>query len=160
MSRLSPKSLLSLTALSALLILAGCGSSGKSSSGSASGGYGGGSTSTATTAKSTAAATRGSAAAGGGSTVKLSAAASGLKFDTTSLSAKAGKVTVSMTNPSGSQIPHGIAVEGNGVDKDGKVVQGGGVSTVSLTLKPGRYTFYCPVPGHRAAGMVGTLTVQ
>jgi uncharacterized cupredoxin-like copper-binding protein len=63
-----------------------------------------------------------------------------------------------MANPS--QIPHGVAVEGHGVDKDGQIVQHGGNSTVSVTLKPGKYTFYCPVPGHRQAGMVGTLTVQ
>ena len=44
--------------------------------------------------------------------------------------------------------------------KDGKTVSPGGTSTDTLTLKPGKYTFYCPVPGHRAAGMVGTLTVQ
>jgi uncharacterized cupredoxin-like copper-binding protein len=31
---------------------------------------------------------------------------------------------------------------------------------VSLTLKPGTYTFYCPVAGHRAAGMEGTLEVS
>jgi uncharacterized cupredoxin-like copper-binding protein len=83
-----------------------------------------------------------------------------LAFNTKTLSAKAGKVTLVMSDPQGSGIPHGISVEGNGVDKDGKVVQAGGTSTVSATLKPGKYTFYCPVPGHRAAGMQGTLTVQ
>jgi len=31
---------------------------------------------------------------------------------------------------------------------------------VTVTLKPGTYQFYCPVPGHKAAGMKGTLTVQ
>jgi uncharacterized cupredoxin-like copper-binding protein len=36
----------------------------------------------------------------------------------------------------------------------------GGSRTLSLTLKPGTYKFYCTVPGHRAAGMEGTLTVQ
>jgi uncharacterized cupredoxin-like copper-binding protein len=65
-----------------------------------------------------------------------------------------------MSNPASSSAPHGIAVEGNGIDKDGKTVQGGGTSTVSVTLKPGKYSFYCPVPGHEKAGMKGTLTVQ
>ena len=82
-----------------------------------------------------------------------------LKFNTTTLTAKAGKVTVVMKNPSGSGLPHGVAVEGNGVDKDGPTVQPGGTSTDTLTLKPGTYTFYCPVPGHKAGGMKGTLTV-
>jgi uncharacterized cupredoxin-like copper-binding protein len=63
-----------------------------------------------------------------------------------------------MDNPSG--IPHAIAVEGNGVDKDGNTVQKGGTSTVTADLKAGTYTFYCPVDGHRAAGMKGTLTVS
>jgi uncharacterized cupredoxin-like copper-binding protein len=31
---------------------------------------------------------------------------------------------------------------------------------VSAQLKPGNYTFYCSVPGHRQAGMQGTLTVK
>ena len=67
-------------------------------------------------------------------------------------------VTITMDNPS--PIPHAIAVEGNGVDKDGQTVTKGGKSTITVTLKPGKYTFYCPVDGHRAAGMKGTLTVQ
>jgi uncharacterized cupredoxin-like copper-binding protein len=96
---------------------------------------------------------------GGASTVKLSADPTGaLKFDKSTLTAKSGKVTIDMSNPS--PLPHGVAVEGNGVDKDGQVVNKGGTSTVSVTLKPGKYTFYCPVPGHRQAGMQGTLTVQ
>jgi uncharacterized cupredoxin-like copper-binding protein len=36
----------------------------------------------------------------------------------------------------------------------------GGTKTLKLTLKAGTYTYYCSVPGHRAAGMQGTLTVQ
>ena len=63
-----------------------------------------------------------------------------------------------MDNPA--SVPHGVAVEGNGVDKDGAVVNKGGKSTVTVALKPGKYTFYCPVPGHRQAGMQGTLTVK
>jgi plastocyanin len=36
----------------------------------------------------------------------------------------------------------------------------GKVSTVTVTLKKGTYEYYCPVPGHKEAGMKGTLTVQ
>jgi uncharacterized cupredoxin-like copper-binding protein len=51
-------------------------------------------------------------------------------------------------------------ITGNGVNEAGPIVSNGGVSTVSTTLKPGTYTFYCSVDDHRQAGMVGTLTVK
>lgn len=81
-----------------------------------------------------------------------------LKFDTSKLEAQAGKVSIAMTNRS--TVTHDVSVEGRGVDEHGKVVKGGGTSTVSAELKPGRYTFYCSVAGHQAAGMEGTLTVK
>jgi plastocyanin len=36
----------------------------------------------------------------------------------------------------------------------------GETKSLTLNLKAGTYTFYCSVPGHRQAGMQGTLTVQ
>jgi plastocyanin len=95
---------------------------------------------------------------GGGASLTLNADKSALKFDKTSLSAAAGKVTIAMTNPSSLQ--HNIAIEGNGVEQKGDVVGNGGTSTVTATLKAGTYTFYCSVDGHRAAGMQGKLTVK
>jgi plastocyanin len=92
------------------------------------------------------------------STVRLSAAKNAIAFNVKTLHAKHGKVTLRMANPSG--IKHAIAVEGHGVDKDGKTVGRGGTSTVTVSLKKGTYTFYCPVPGHRAAGMKGKLIVS
>ncbi|UTI63703.1 plastocyanin/azurin family copper-binding protein [Paraconexibacter antarcticus] len=95
------------------------------------------------------------------STVHLKANPSGkLRFTTTRLTAKAGRVTVKMLNPAGSGLPHGIAVEGHGVDRDGRIVTSGHTSTVTVTLKRGTYEFYCPVKGHKAAGMVGKLVVR
>jgi plastocyanin len=81
-----------------------------------------------------------------------------LKFLASSATATAGKVTINMKNAS--SVPHDIAIRGNGVSAVGKVVSGGGTSTVAETLKPGTYTFYCSVDGHEAAGMKGTLTVK
>jgi plastocyanin len=104
---------------------------------------------------------RGSEATGGGGAgeaLALTADKSELKFDKTSLSAKAGKVTVSMKNPAA--IPHDVSIEGKGVDQKGKVVKTGGTSTVTADLKPGTYTFYCSVDAHRQAGMQGKLTVS
>jgi uncharacterized cupredoxin-like copper-binding protein len=65
-----------------------------------------------------------------------------------------------MDNPLGTGKQHGIAVEGHGVDKDGQIVTPGSKSTIIVTLKPGTYEYYCPVPGHKAAGMKGTLVVS
>jgi plastocyanin len=137
-----------LCAAVAALAVAGCGSDNKSSSSSGSG-----SSSSDTTATP--------APAGGGASTNLQLAADAtgqLKFDKSSLSAKAGNVTITMDNPS--SVPHAVAVEGNGVDQDGKTVGKGGKSTVTAQLKAGTYEFYCPVDGHKAAGMKGTLTVK
>ena len=81
-----------------------------------------------------------------------------LKFLASSASATAGKVTLQMKNMS--SVSHDIAVTGGGLNQIGPIVSNGGTSKVTATLKPGTYTFYCSVPGHRAAGMVGTLTVK
>jgi plastocyanin len=128
------------------LIAAGCGSNNKNAASNSSGGA------TATPSTSPV------AAAGGGHDIKLSAPADGsLRFDQSNVTAKAGKEKVTFANPA--QVPHGVVIEGNGVDAKTKVVMGGSSST-SVDLKPGKYEFYCPVTGHKAAGMVGTLTVQ
>ena len=96
---------------------------------------------------------------GGGETLRIAAEpGSALKFDKSSLTAKAGKVTIVMDNPS--DLPHAVEIEGNGVEVAGDTVEKGGVSEASADLKAGEYEFYCPVPGHKEAGMEGTLTVN
>jgi len=126
----------------------GCGSSKKKSASTTSS-----STTSAPASTSSAAPTTGASA------LKLSADPSGaFKFNTTSLSAKAGKITITMSNPSA--ITHAIAVKGAGINKKGSTVGQGSTSTVTVALKPGTYQFYCPVDGHAAAGMTGTLTVK
>jgi plastocyanin len=132
------------------LPVAGCGGDDDNGGG---GGSSGGSTQTE--------ASGGGASSGGaaGNVLKIAADPNGaLKFDKTSLSAKAGKVTIVMTNTS--SVPHAVELEGGGIEKKGAVVtSGGSVSRVTADLKPGKYEFYCPVDGHKAAGMKGTLTV-
>ena len=81
-----------------------------------------------------------------------------LAFSAGKATAPAGALKLIMKNLA--SIQHNIAVEGNGVDQKGPVVGKGGTSTVSVTLKPGTYTFLCTVPGHAAGGMKGTLTVK
>jgi mono/diheme cytochrome c family protein len=72
--------------------------------------------------------------------------------------APAGQLEIDSKNDSST--PHDIAIEGNGVNEHGEIVQGGGVSRVSADLKAGDYQFFCTVPGHREAGMEGKLTVK
>jgi plastocyanin len=98
-----------------------------------------------------------SAGGGGGNQLAISADPAQLKFNTSQLNATAGKVTITMTNPS--QLQHDVAIKG-GVNVTGNVVGQGGKSVASAELKPGQYTFYCSVDGHEAAGMTGTLTVK
>jgi plastocyanin len=97
--------------------------------------------------------------AGGGATLKLSAPSSGVPaFNTSSLSAKSGQVTVDFSNPS--PVEHDVAIaEGNNILAKSDLISGGATS-VSTSLKPGKYLYYCTVPGHREAGMQGTLTVK
>jgi plastocyanin len=82
-----------------------------------------------------------------------------LKFDKTALAAKAGKVSIAFTNKS--PLGHNLTVESSA----GKIVGAtptfqGATKTLTLTLTAGTYKYFCSVPGHRAAGMEGTLTVQ
>jgi plastocyanin len=91
-------------------------------------------------------------------TYKLSASKTKLAFNVKTIRASKGKVTLSMANPS--SFPHAIAVKGHGVKSKGKTVNRGGTSRVTVTLKKGTYTFYCPVPGHEAGGMKGKLIVS
>jgi uncharacterized cupredoxin-like copper-binding protein len=110
-------------------------------------------------AKSSTAPSSSAHAAGGN--LKLSADEDGgLYFNPNKLTGAAGNVTLVMDNPKTTGKPHGIAVEGNGIDKDGPIVDPGKSSTLTVALKPGKYTFYCPVKGHKAGGMKGTLTVK
>jgi plastocyanin len=96
---------------------------------------------------------------GGGETLAFSAPADGsLKFDQGDVTAKAGKVTVTFDNPS--SVPHAVEIEGNGVEEETETVTGGEAPPITIDLKPGTYEYYCPVSGHEAAGMKGTLTVE
>jgi plastocyanin len=75
-------------------------------------------------------------------------------------SATASPGPLTMTSVNESSIPHNIALEGDGVDEIGEVVQDGGVSEIEVEVEEGEYTFYCSVQGHREGGMFGTLTVE
>src|SRR3954452_10835687 len=124
------------------LVATGCGSSNDNSS-SDTGNSGGG--------------TAAPKSSGRGSTVNQSA--SEFKFSKPDASAKAGKVTVSLSNDG--SVPHAIEIEDvNGKDVESKTIQGGQSTKLSANLKPGKYEFYCPVDSHKQQGMKGELTVK
>lgn len=78
-------------------------------------------------------------------------------FDTDAITVKPGD-TIVLTNEG--FLEHDIAVEELGLDSG---LAGNG-ETVSITIpedaEPGEYEFFCSVPGHKEAGMVGTLTIE
>jgi plastocyanin len=96
---------------------------------------------------------------GGGSSVSVAADPSGqLAYEPTSLTASAGEVTIEFTNES--SVPHDVVVERDGEDLGETEQITDSTASTSVELQPGEYTYYCSVPGHREAGMEGTLTVD
>jgi plastocyanin len=101
-----------------------------------------------------------------GGKLAIAASPSGqLAYVTNKATATPGSVTVEMPNMSG--VSHNIAIEsgeGGATPKGSKVgaspFTSKGTAKVTVSLKPGTYTFFCEAPGHRQAGMYGTLTVK
>jgi plastocyanin len=83
-----------------------------------------------------------------------------LEFTKKTVNAKPGKVRFTFINPAGSGVPHALEVEGKGIDKRTPTLDAGKKASFSVRLKVGKYTFYCPVGGHRAAGMKGKVVVK
>lgn len=141
----------------AALLIAGCGSSSGGSTSSSS-------STPATPATTPSTSSSSSSSTGGGGTassaLSLEANPEGeLKYNKTSLTAKAGKVSIDFTNKA--SLPHNVTIESSsGTQVGATPTFQGGSKTLSVTLKPGTYKFFCSVPGHRQAGMEGTLTVQ
>jgi plastocyanin len=121
-------------------------------------------TTTTTSETSSGAAAEGGEKAGGGeaggATLAFEADPSGeLAYTSTSETSEAGAVTVDFKNPQ--SLSHDVAIEDSGGETVGKTdVIGEGETSTKVNLKPGEYTFYCSVPGHREAGMEGALAVK
>ncbi len=135
---------LTIVLVGAMLAVAGCGDDEEPAS-SSGGGGGGGSSSSA------------SSSSGGGENLTIAADTGALKFDKAELTAKAGKVTITMDNPS--DTPHNVVIDAPGA-KAGETVGKGEKSIASADLQAGEYTYYCAVGNHRSAGMEGKLTVK
>jgi plastocyanin len=146
--------LLMLTIALVSVAIAGCGSSSSSTTTA---------TTTPTTTTNAPAATStssSSSAAGAGQKLSLEANPEGqLKYTTKSLTAKAGNVSIDFTNTA--PLAHNLTIESStGARLGATPTFQGGTKTLTLNLKPGTYKYFCTVPGHRMAGMEGTLTVE
>jgi hypothetical protein len=74
-------------------------------------------------------------------------------------SAEAEAGSLALTSRNDASIPHNIAVEGGGLDEKGPVVQGGGVSEVTVDLERQVHVLLLR-SRHREGGMAGPLTVK
>jgi plastocyanin len=147
----SVRRLSALTLAVGLLALAGCGSSSSGTSPSPA------------TPASTATTSTPSASAGPSTGQNLAVAANPegqLKYDKTALTANAGNVSIAFTNMS--PLDHNMTIEAASSHKilAATPTFSGSTKELKLNLKPGIYKFFCSVPGHRMAGMEGTLTVK
>ena len=94
-----------------------------------------------------------------GGALEIAAAESGLAYASDTAESAAGKVDLVFENPQ--PLAHDVAIEdsaGETIAKTEIVTEDTDSTTVDL--KPGSYEYYCTVPGHREAGMAGTLTVE
>lgn len=115
---------------------------------------------TATTGAEETNATGGESSGGSATTLEFEADPNGqLAFTTKEATAKAGKVTIDFTNPQ--PLPHDVKIESaSGEEIGGTETVSEGSDSATVNLKPGTYTFYCSVTGHREQGMEGTLIVK
>ena len=82
-----------------------------------------------------------------------------LAFTTDEVTAKEGNVTMEFTNPQST--PHNVAIESlpSGLSLATETVKEGFSAAVMTLNTRERFIFYCTVPGHKAAGMKGTIKV-
>jgi mono/diheme cytochrome c family protein len=84
-----------------------------------------------------------------------------LQYVSNKATASPGPLVLSMPNTSG--VDHNVALQegtNGAVIAQSPIVKSGDSKTKPVDVKAGTYTFFCEVPGHRAAGMVGTLVVK
>ena len=70
----------------------------------------------------------------------------------------AGRIAFNVEN--GGKETHAFEIEGNGIEQKTNELSRGNTAALEVELKPGTYTIYCPVKGHRGKGMEKTLTVK
>jgi plastocyanin len=100
---------------------------------------------------------------GGGGTneVNVTLTATEFKYDPNTITASPGqKVNVTLVNKG--TVIHTFVLPEAGITSSNPIkAEAGKTATGSFTAPAaGTYTFYCDQPGHKEAGMTGTLTVK
>jgi len=90
--------------------------------------------------------------------VHLSAPVSGLKYDQKVIRAHAGRIRIVFSNHSA--LKHNVNVELGEREFGKSATISHATTSFFVTLKAGKYNYYCSVPGHEDAGMHGTLIVS
>jgi plastocyanin len=93
-----------------------------------------------------------------GASAALEFTAVDIDFREAEATGAAGELEVTLTNEGA--IEHSWVVEGHEADLRLYTQQAGATDEGAITLDAGEYTYYCDIPGHRQAGMEGTLTVE
>ncbi|MBI3967184.1 MAG: cupredoxin domain-containing protein [Chloroflexi bacterium] len=83
-----------------------------------------------------------------------------MKFEPNNIKVKAGEVTFEVKNVGVTD--HNFVFEEKGGQSPGRipVVETGKAEQLKVSLSPGSYPFYCSLPGHKDAGMVGTVIAE
>lgn len=88
-----------------------------------------------------------------------------IAYDESSYTTETGSVALEFSNEG--SLPHNVVFEPaegapTAADPDDPtdVVTAGNSVAYDFDVGPGEYAFYCSVPSHREAGMVGTLVVE
>lgn len=92
----------------------------------------------------------------GGGNARLEIRAHDIYYDPANITAPAGEIKLDLAEQ-GSQT-HTLLIDGvdgfklsvSSADRD---------DSGTIDLKPGAYTYYCDIPGHRSQGMEGTITL-
>jgi uncharacterized cupredoxin-like copper-binding protein len=142
MSRFARATIVVPLALAAVLV-AGCGSSSKNSSSGGAGGQSG--------------ATSSQAASGGGDQLTLSES----EYKITPASATVSHTgTIAITVKNTGAVTHALTVQTpSGAVSTSDIAPGASTTLTVKATQAGKYVFFCPIPGHRQAGMQGTLVV-
>ena len=104
-------------------------------------------------------ATGGGGAAGGSQSVTVKSTDQ-MRFDPAALTVRANSPVSLTLDNSGAALIHDFTIDNLGGQRVHIVAQPNSRGTGQFTAPAGTYQFYCAQPGHREAGMVGTLTVS